>query len=356
MTQTKFLFLDRDGTLIQEPFDQQIDSIEKFALLPDVIWALQQFIAHGYRLVMISNQDGLGTDAYPEHCFERIQNLLLNILASQGITFDHIFICPHLEAEQCTCRKPRLGLLQDLLVAQVIDKTHSLVIGDRKTDVTLAENLGILGLQLGSPQYLNWRQLTTHILTTPRIATYSRQTNETKISVTVNLDGMGNADVATGIGFLDHMLAQLAKHGDLDLTLRAEGDLDIDDHHTVEDIGIVIGQALHMALGDKRGIARYGFLLPMDEALAEVALDLSGRGDLQFKGMLPLTHIGALHTEMVPHFFKSLAQNLKATLHLSVTGNNIHHMVEALFKGFGRAFAQAKQKTGTALASTKGVL
>ncbi len=356
MNQQKILFVDRDGTIIIEPADQQIDTLEKLNFLSGVIPALLSLSKAGYRLVMISNQDGLGTSSFPQADFDAPHQLMLRILNSQGIYFDNILICPHKPAENCDCRKPKLGLVKDYLIEQTIDRENSYVIGDRESDVGLARNMGIQGIHLGSQGTPDWQSIINAILTKPRIGKIHRKTKETDITVTVNLDQQNDIQVNSGIGFFDHMLEQLAKHGGFGLSVSVLGDLHIDEHHTVEDTALAIGAALRKALGDKLGIARYGFVLPMDEALAQVALDLSGRAFFKFDGQFNRERVGELSTELIPHFFHSLADSLQANLHISVSGENTHHMIEAMFKATGRTLRQAINKVDSSLPSTKGVL
>jgi imidazoleglycerol-phosphate dehydratase/histidinol-phosphatase len=352
----KILFIDRDGTLIEEPSDEQVDSIEKLAFKPGVILALQKFQESGYALVMITNQDGLGTDSFPTKSFEKPHEFMLSIFKSQGIHFEAIRICPHRSTDTCECRKPKLGLILDYLTEQTIDRNHSYVIGDRETDMQFARNMGIQGIYFGREDSVTWHDVSHKILSQARSASVSRKTNETLVEVSVNLDQPDNISVETSLGFFNHMLEQLAKHGGFSLSVAVKGDLDIDDHHTVEDTALVIGEALRKALGDKLGINRYGFLLPMDEALVQVAIDLSGRPYFSFKGGFIREKVGDLSTELVPHFFRSLTESLKATLHIDVKGENTHHMIEATFKAVGRALRQAIIKTDTSLPSTKGLL
>jgi imidazoleglycerol-phosphate dehydratase/histidinol-phosphatase len=347
----KILFVDRDGTIIVEPPDYQIDSVEKFALVPGVIPALLSLRDAGWRLVMVTNQDGLGSKAYPRAKWDLIQTLLMGVLESQGLRFDGVLVCPHRGSDGCECRKPRLGLLKKYLADPGWDRTKSAVIGDRDTDVELARNMGIRGVKMGT-----WPKIAKTLLGERREARSERTTKETSIKVDVVLDGDGRSRIATGIGFFDHMLEQLAKHGGFDLRLTVKGDLHIDEHHTVEDVGLALGAALKSALGDKVGIGRYGFTLPMDETLASAAVDLSGRAHFKFDGRFPRESVGGLPTEMVPHFFRSLSDALGATLHLSVKGQNAHHMVEACFKVVGRALRPAFKLGGGGLPSTKGAL
>lgn len=355
---TKVLFIDRDGTLIEEPHDNQVDSLEKIRLVPGVIPALLELAAHGYRFVMVSNQDGLGTESFPLEQFEACHEHVVALFESQGISFDETFICPHFEADGCECRKPRTGLLTRFLARNNLDSAKSAVIGDRSTDLELAERLGLRGFLVapdGSWE-TSWPGIVTALCTGDRIAEIERTTRETTIRGRVNLDRAGRIDVQTGIGFFDHMLEQIAKHGGFSLVLNCEGDLHVDEHHTVEDVAIVLGSALRDALGDKRGIGRYGFLLPMDESMATVALDLSGRASFVFDAPFPRDAVGELSTEMVTHFFRSLAESLGAALHVSVKGENTHHMVEACFKGVGRTLRQAIRQEGAELPTTKGTL
>jgi imidazoleglycerol-phosphate dehydratase/histidinol-phosphatase len=347
----KILFVDRDGTLIAEPADFQIDAVEKFNLLPGVIPALLALRDAGWRFVMITNQDGLGTKKYPKAKWTQMQTLLLGVMNSQGIVFDDILVCPHLEKDRCACRKPQLGLVKELLSDSGWDRTRSAVIGDRDTDLKLAKNMGIRGIKMGT-----WPEIAKDLLGARRVGKVVRKTKETTITAVVDLDGDGTAKVATGIGFFDHMLEQLSKHGGFDLSLGAKGDLHIDEHHTVEDAGLAIGAALKSALGDKVGIGRYGFSLPMDETLASAAVDLSGRAFFKFDGKFPRESVGGLSTEMVPHFFRSLSDALGATLHLSVKGENTHHMVESCFKAVGRSLRAAARGGERGLPSTKGTL
>jgi imidazoleglycerol-phosphate dehydratase/histidinol-phosphatase len=350
------LFIDRDGTLIEEPPDLQVDQLSKVRLMPGVIPALIRLAERGFRLVMVTNQDGLGSPGFPEESFQSCQDHVLELFASQGIAFDAVFVCPHRETDACNCRKPRLGLLESYLKGQPIDLEASAVIGDRATDLELARNLGIRGLVIsrhGAPAH-TWPAVAQTLLA--RHAAALRQTRETRIDARVTLDCETAPEVSTGIGFFDHMLAQLAQHAGFELKLQASGDLHVDEHHTVEDCALVLGEVLRRALGDKRGIGRYGFVLPMDEARVRVAIDLSGRAFSDFAGRFPRERVGALPTELVPHFFRSLSQGLGATIHIEVTGENTHHMVEACFKGVGRALRQALRIEGQTLPSTKGIL
>ncbi len=355
---TPTLFIDRDGTLIEEPPDEQVDALAKLRLMPGVIGALGALARAGYRLVMVTNQDGLGTPSFPEQDFREPQDFLLTLLASQGIEFDAVLLCPHRAVDHCECRKPATRLVDDYVATRPIDPARSAVIGDRVTDLELAQRLGLPGLKIapGTSGEFTWAAVSRCLTERHRRASVERNTRETRIRVALDLDAEGPIAIDTGIGFFDHMLEQVARHGGFALELHCAGDLKVDEHHTVEDSALALGQALREALGDKKGIARYGFLLAMDEAEAQVALDLSGRAYFLFEGRFPRDSIGALPTELVPHFFRSLADSLGAALHLTVRGENTHHMVESCFKGVGRALRQALRVEGTELPSTKGVL
>lgn len=358
MSAQRVLFIDRDGTIIVEPADKQIDSLQKFRLVPDVIAALQRLRDAGYTFIMVSNQDGLGTASFPEPTFREPHDFLRELLSSQGITFAEEFICPHTPADGCHCRKPKTGLLDEYLRANPIDKQRSFVIGDRETDLELARNLGIQGIRVRTEETPGdtWPEIVAKLTAPARVASVVRKTKETDIMVDVNLDRETPIHIETGLGFFDHMLEQIAKHGGFSLQLICKGDLHIDEHHTVEDCALALGQALKQALGDKRGIHRYGFLLPMDEALAQVAIDLSGRPYFVFEGKFGRDSVGQLPTELVPHFFRSLAETLGAAINIKVDGENTHHMIEACFKGVGRTLRQAFRITDTELPSTKGAL
>jgi len=356
----RILFVDRDGTLIIEPPDQQIDSLEKLELVPGVIPALLALQESGYELVIVSNQDGLGTDSYAQADYDLVQEKMLSLFESQGIHFDAIHIDKHFEHEGSPNRKPGIGMVLEYLKSGELDLQDSWVIGDRETDLQLAANMGIGGIRLqdGTPgnNGLDWKGIQHQLLNKPRTATIQRKTNETDIRVVVDLDAGGRSQCNTGIGFFDHMLDQLASHGNFSLELSCAGDLEIDEHHTVEDCALALGQALDQALGERRGIGRYGFTLPMDESLAEVAVDLSGRPAFEFTAEFGRDQVGELSTEMVRHFFASLSQSMRMALHMHVKGENTHHMIEALFKGAGRALRPALERQGNALPSTKGSL
>jgi imidazoleglycerol-phosphate dehydratase / histidinol-phosphatase len=355
-TAAPILFIDHDGTLVEEPPDQQVDAIEKVRFMPGVFAALGELQRAGFRLVIVTNQDGLGTASHPTAAFERAHRFILDAFASQGIEFEAVLICPHFERDGCDCRKPRTGLLRDYLSDPTVDLARSAVIGDRETDLELARNIGARGLRVrrqGPPEE-TWPAVAKRLLA--RQARVERVTRETRITVAVDLDTANPVRARTGIGFFDHMLEQLAKHGGFALELACEGDLHIDEHHTVEDCALALGEALRRALGDKAGLSRYGFLLPMDESRAQVAIDLSGRAYTVFDGRFGREQVGALPTELIPHFFRSLADSLGAAIHVSVSGENAHHMIEACFKGVGRALRMAFRREGSDLPTTKGVL
>jgi imidazoleglycerol-phosphate dehydratase/histidinol-phosphatase len=325
--------------------------------MPGVIPSLIELRDAGFRFVLVSNQEGLGTASFPEPRFREAQDHLREILFSQGIFFDAEFFCPHRADDGCECRKPRTGLLRDYLAGRAIDRSASYVIGDRDTDLELAANLGVVGLRVGRNRDAEtWEAIARRLARPSRTARVARRTRETAVEVAIDLDRSVPVDIATGIAFFDHMLEQVARHGGFALELRCAGDLAVDEHHTVEDTALALGQALKDALGAKRGIARYGFLLPMDEARAQVALDLSGRPYALFEGRFSREAVGGLPTELVPHFFRSLAHGLGAAVHISVQGENTHHMIEACFKGVGRALRQAVRIEGTELPSSKGSL
>jgi imidazoleglycerol-phosphate dehydratase / histidinol-phosphatase len=351
----KILFIDRDGVLIEEPADEQIDSFEKLRLVQGVIPALIRIRNAGYEFVMVTNQDGLGTASFPREHFEGPQQLLLQILNSQGIRFREVLIDESFAHEGKSTRKPGIGLVMHYLRDRSIDLSRSGMVGDRETDMQFAQNLGVKAFRL-KPEFYNWAQIADELCDSPRVASIERNTKETRIRVMLNLDKSADPVIATGHSFFDHMLEQLGKHSGFALSVQCAGDLHIDEHHTVEDSAIAIGQALKEAIGDKRGITRYAFTLPMDETLASAALDVSGRSYFVFEGQFPRAEVGGLATELVPHFFRSLCDAAGLNLHLTVRGENTHHMVEACFKSVARVLGQALKREGNSMPSTKGVL
>ena len=360
----KVLFIDRDGTILKEPADQQVDSLEKLEFMPGVIMALSAIAREtDFELVMVTNQDGLGTPAYPEEDFLPPQNKMLSILAGEGVRFAEIFVDRTFESDNAPTRKPGTAMLTRYL-ATGVDLGGSFVIGDRLTDIELAKNLGCRAIYVSDRQNeeaslctRDWQAIRRFLTGLPRRASVSRKTNETDISVDIDLDGNGHGTISTGIGFFDHMLEQIARHGGIDITIKATGDLHVDEHHLVEDTAIVLGQALDRALGKRKGMTRYGFSLPMDDSSAEVLIDLGGRPWLEWNASFRSDHVGILSTDMFRHFFRSLSDNAKCNIHVRATGDNDHHKAEAIFKAFARALGMAVAKTGSGnLPSTKGSL
>ena len=365
---TPILFIDRDGTLIEEPADFQVDAFEKLRFVRDVVPALLRLRDAGYQFVMVTNQDGLGTASYPREQFEGPHNLMMQVLESQGVTFREVLIDTSFPADNAPTRKPGIGLALHYLRDRSIDWNRSAMVGDRETDNAFARNLGIRPFQLRTEQFggeWDWAGIAHELTEQPRTATVVRNTRETRIRVEVDLDRVAEPAVHTGLGFFDHMLEQIGKHAGFALQLRCEGDLQIDEHHTIEDCALALGQALREALGNKRGIGRYGFdvappaaafTLPMDEALASAALDFSGRPCFVFDGSFKRECVGDMPTELVPHFFRSLCETAGLNLNLRVAGDNDHHKVEACFKVVARALRQAIRREGSELPSTKGTL
>ena len=356
---TPILFIDRDGTLIEEPPDFQIDAYEKIRLVKDVVPALLKLRGAGYQFVIVSNQDGLGTEGYPRESFDGPNNLMLQVFESQGIVFRDVLIDCSWPQDNAPTRKPGIGLVVPYLQDRGIDWSRSAMVGDRDTDIAFADNLRIRGFKLESAQFggeWDWIGIAHELADAPRRAVVERNTKETRIRVEVDLDRIAEPAISTGLPFFDHMLEQIGKHGGFALDIRTDGDLHIDEHHTVEDTGLALGQALKQALGDKRGIGRYGFTLPMDETLASAALDFSGRPYFVFSGEFKRERVGDLPTELVPHFFRSVCDASGLNLNLQVRGDNDHHKVEACFKSFARALRQAIKREGAELPSTKGLL
>ncbi len=350
----KALFIDRDGTIIREPEDEQIDSLEKLEFVPGAIGALSSLAKLDFVLVMVSNQDGLGTPSFPEEDFHPAHNKMLKTLEGEGVVFDEILIDRSFPQDNAPTRKPRTGLLTAYMDGSC-DLAASFVIGDRESDMELARNLGATGLKLGE---LSWAEIAARVRASERRCTVSRKTAETDISICVDLDGGLESFSDTGLKFFDHMLDQLPHHGGISLQVRCKGDLEVDEHHTVEDVGIALGEALRTALGDKRGIDRYGFALPMDESRAMVLLDLGGRSELVWEVHFTREYVGDVPTEMFRHFFKSMSDAMKANLYVKAEGENNHHIAEAVFKAFARTLRQAVRRDvfKGELPSSKGLL
>lgn len=375
----KVLFIDRDGTLISETIDEQIDSFGKLEFLPKVYYYLNKIAKQvDYELVMVTNQDGLGTDSFPEDSFWPVQNYVVKSLANEGIEFAEILIDRTFPEENAPTRKPGTALLTRYF-SREYDLSNSFVIGDRLTDMELARNLGAKGIflnhqtNLGSTEVnasqqeidqsialecTSWKEIYEFLVLKDRLTEIKRKTNETDIAIRLNLDGSGKSEIDTGISFFDHMLDQLAKHGQLDLFIDVKGDLDVDEHHTIEDTGIALGEAFSMALGDKLGVERYGFALPMDDCLASVALDFGGRNWLVWEAEFNREMIGKMPTEMFSHFFKSFTDSAKANLNIKAEGSNEHHKIEAIFKAFAKAIKMAVKRDPEkmVLPTTKGML
>ncbi len=358
MKQQRILFIDRDGTLIKEPYDEQIDSFEKLEFVPDIFKNLRYIKENlDYKLVMVTNQDGLGTPAFPKEKFWPIHNFLLKSLEGEGIIFDAQHIDCHFPKDNSPMRKPGTGMLVEYINNPDYDILNSYVIGDRETDRLLANNLGCKALILGD-DCQTWNEITEILLGGERVAECTRCTKETNIYIQINIDGKGKSDIDTGIGFFNHMLEQIAKHGSIDLTIKTKGDLFVDEHHTVEDTAIVLGNCIQKALGNKRGIERYGYVLPMDDCLCQLALDFGGRPWLVWDAQFKRENIGDMPTELFFHFFKSLSDSAKMNLNIKAEGTNEHHKIEGIFKAFARALKMAVHRDifHYDLPSTKGML
>jgi len=371
----RVLFVDRDGTVLREPADEQIDSLAKLQFLPYVITSLSRLRELGYSLVMVTNQDGLGTASFPEENFWPPHELMLSILASEGVYFEEIFIDRTHEHEQSPTRKPGTAMLENYLALNDIDFERSFTVGDRQNDVLLAQNLGCKAILVKAPNapiyadktinaapepdhtVLGWNEIVRILTTPPRKASLERSTAETHVTLHLNLDGNGIHDIDTGLKFYDHMLDQLSRHSGIDINLKVRGDLEVDEHHTIEDSAIALGAAVKIALGDKRGLERYGFLLPMDEALVSCAIDFSGRAWCVFEGSFDREYVGDFPTEMLSHWLHSFAEHAGLNLHLKILeGSNTHHKVEASFKALARCLKDALRVTGDRLPSTKEVI
>lgn len=378
----KVLFIDRDGTLIKEaPPTYQLDSFAKLEFYPDMFLYMRKIAEElDYELVMVTNQDGLGTESFPEDSFWPVHNLVMTSLANENIHFAEVYIDRTWPKDNAPTRKPGIGMLTKYLNNPAYDIANSFVIGDRITDMQLAKNLGCKGFWLNNDPSLGgseinntidelrktviavessrWSDIYNYLRLPPRKVFHRRNTNETKIDIVIDLDGNGKAEIKTGLGFFDHMLEQVAKHGSTDLSIQCNGDLQIDEHHTIEDVGIALGEAIGKALGDKRGIERYAFVLPMDECLAQVALDFGGRSWLVWNADFKREMIGGMPTEMFFHFFKSFSDAARCNLNISVEGDNEHHKIESIFKAFAKCIKQAVKRdiNNNTLPSTKGVL
>ena len=373
----KILFIDRDGTLALEPTDYQLDSLEKLIFYPEVFMYLGKIAREmNFELVMVTNQDGLGTDSFPENTFLPTHNFLLKSFENEGVVFDEILIDKSFPEDNLPTRKPKTGLLNKYLDTKKYDLKNSFVIGDRLTDMELALNLGSKGIYLFNKDMpeldqltpkLNevivlktheWKEIYSYLKLEQRIVNKKRTTRETNIDIILNLDGTGKGNIETGIPFFDHMLDQLARHGGMDIDLNVKGDLDVDEHHTIEDTAIVLGEAFATALGNKLGIERYGFCLPMDDWLAQVAIDFGGRNWLVWNAEFKREMIGKMPSEMFMHFFKSFSDGAKANLNIKAEGVNEHHKIEAIFKAFAKAIKSAikRDPEKMILPSTKGRL
>lgn len=362
----KVLFIDRDGTIIVEPaIDKQVDSLEKLEFIPGAITNLSKIYKETeYVFAMVTNQDGLGTDSFPENTFWPAHEKMLKTLENEGVVFASMHIDRSFESENLPTRKPRTGMLEEFMTDNY-DMENSFVIGDRATDIQLAKNLGCKSIYIGTSVHpeadlttMSWEEIYKFLKATERSAKIHRKTKETDIIVKLNLDGSGITDIHTGLGFFDHMLDQLGKHSGADLTVKVKGDLHIDEHHTIEDTALAIGEAYFKALGDKVGIDRYGFLLPMDDALVQVAIDFSGRNWLVWETEFKREKIGEMPTEMFFHFFKSFSDASKCNLNIKAEGDNEHHKIEAIFKAVAKAIKMAVKRdiSSTSIPSTKGIL
>lgn len=352
------LFIDRDGTLIEEPADEQIDSFDKLKFTKGVFRNLAFIRSRlDFELVMVSNQDGLGTPSFPEETFWPVHNFILQTFESEGVTFDEILIDRHFPEDNAPTRKPATGLVEKYMSNPDYDLAGSYVIGDRETDRLFAENIGCKSLILGRDG-MTWDKIAELLFAGERTAEVVRTTAETDIRVSVNLDGTGRCDISTGLGFFDHMLEQIGRHGMIDLTVRTRGDLHVDEHHTIEDTAIALGECLLRALGDKRGIERYGYCLPMDDCLCSVALDFGGRPWLVWDAEFRRERVGDMPTEMFLHFFKSLSDSARMNLNIKAEGVNEHHKIEGIFKALARSLKMAVRRDiyHYELPSTKGML
>lgn len=356
----RILFIDRDGTLVEEPFDEQVDSLEKVCFKPGVFRWLGLIAEHAdFRLVMVSNQDGLGTDSFPEDMFWPAQNLIIHTLEGEGIHFDDILIDPHFPDDHAPTRKPGTGMVEKYMAdTEHYDISGSYVIGDRDTDRQFALNIGCKAIILSDDDKIGWKEVAETVIDGERRASVHRKTHETDVEVSLALDGNGHCNISTGLGFFDHMLEQIGRHGGIDLDIHVKGDLNVDEHHTIEDTALALGDCLRQALGSKRGLERYGFSLPMDDCQAHVCLDFGGRPWLIWKTEFHRERIGDVPTELFFHFFKSLSDAAMMNLYVQAEGQNEHHKIEAIFKALARSLKQAIRRDvyNYQLPSTKGLL
>ena len=353
----KIIFIDRDGTLISEPADtKQVNSISEINFLPNVILSLKELQNKGYRLVLVSNQDGLGTVANPRENYDDINKFVQKVLASEQIYLDEIFTCPHMPEDNCNCRKPNTGLVDKYFRENQIDVENSYMVGDRQSDLEFATNLRIKGIIISKDN--TWQNISNKILKSPRKTYINRKSAETDISLELNIDGTGEYEISTGLNFFDHMLEQLSRHSNFDLKIKCVGDLAVDEHHTIEDVGIVLGEALRKTLGDKIGIERYDWerILVMDESVTELALDISGRAYLVFKAEFKREYVGDFPTEMLEHFLESFCKSAGLNLYIKISGKNAHHKIESCFKALAKCLKNAVEITSSKLPTTKKIL
>lgn len=353
----RILFIDRDGTILREPEDEQVDSFDKFQFVPGAIGALSFLVRHtDYQLVLVSNQDGLGTDSYPESDFWPTHNMMLDILRGEGVEFVAQHIDRSFPHENLPTRKPGIAMLTSYIEDADVDMSNSWVIGDRQTDAQLAENLGCRSLMIG--EEMGWDRIAEILFAGDRTAVVDRKTHETDIHVAIGLDGNGHSNISTGLGFFDHMLEQISRHGNIDVEIVCKGDLHVDEHHTIEDTALALGECLAKALGNKRGIERYGYSLPMDDCLCQVSLDFGGRPWLVWDAEFKREKVGEMPTEMFLHFFKSLSDAARMNLNIRAEGTNEHHKIEGIFKAFARAVKMAVKRDVEHfnLPSSKGML
>lgn len=353
----KIIFLDRDGTIIKEPpITEQVNSLEELEFIPNVITSLKKLYENNFKFIIVTNQDNLGTELNPLENYEKINNKILQILESENIKIEEIFTCPHTKEDNCNCRKPKTGMVENWLISNEFDKENSYVIGDRLTDIEFAKNLNLKGYLLNNEN--NWQTITDEIINKPRKAEIKRNTKETSIKLKMNLDGEGKYKISTGLEFFNHMLEQFSKHSSIDMELVCNGDLKVDEHHTIEDCAIAIGECLKKALNDKFGIERFGWerVLVMDEAQTTISIDISNRPVFVYEADFNREYVGDFPVEMTKHFFETLCMYAGINAHISIKGTNTHHMIESCFKAFARTIKTAVEKTNSQISSTKGLL